>query len=93
VGVKRIGERRAVSVLDNLAAPNEGSARARLLSGRALVYEALAQWPEALADYNAALTEAVSAGYERARGCRRLLRVVLYSSTSPRLDGFNTQLD
>lgn len=56
---------KAVSVLDTIAAPNEGSARARLLSGRALVYEALAQWPEALADYNAALAEAVSAGYEQ----------------------------
>lgn len=85
-----IGECRAVSVLDTIAAPNEGSARARLLSGRALVYEALAQWPEALADYNAALAEAVSAGYEQARGCRLLLGISQNRAKSSHLDVFNT---
>jgi hypothetical protein len=59
-------------VLDKMGAADEGSARARLLSGRALAFEALSRWPEALADYNAALVQAVAAGYEQARRPRPL---------------------
>lgn len=37
--------------------------RARLLSGRALVFEGLSEWEKALDDYNAASTLALEAGY------------------------------
>lgn len=41
----------------------DGAAEARLRSGRALAYEGLSRWTEALADYDAAISAAAAAGF------------------------------
>jgi tetratricopeptide (TPR) repeat protein len=52
----------ALALVGSAAEPDAGAA-ARLRAGRALAYEGLARWADALADYDAALAAAAASGF------------------------------